>query len=307
MKTSEVTLEDIQSSVLAVPPLARHDDYTFNHDENEALVRYLERGGVTTLLYGGNANLYNVGLNEYGNILQALTDIAGDTTWIIPSVGPSYGMFMDQAEVLKDHDFPTAMVLPTQTAANPEGVETGLRHFAASLGKPIVVYLKYEDYLTVEGLGRLVDDGLVCAVKYAVVRNDPTNDAFLSQLCKRIDSRLLISGIGERPAVVHWRDFGLRVFTSGSVCIAPRQSTQLLNALKQLDYNKASDLRERFLPLEDLRDSINPIRVLHDAVTLAEVANMGPILPLASNIDAAERRLVEAAAKKLAASETVAV
>ncbi|MFM0327115.1 hypothetical protein [Caballeronia glebae] len=39
---------------------------------------------------------------------------------------------------------------------------------------------------------------------------------------------------------------------------------------------------ERFLPLETLRDDISLIRVLHDAVTLSDMDDMGPILPLLS-------------------------
>ncbi|MEX2540930.1 MAG: dihydrodipicolinate synthase family protein [Trueperaceae bacterium] len=298
-----MTFEDLDASVIAVPPLARRDDYSLNTEANRALVHYLETGGVSTILYGGNANFYNIGLNEYAAILQSLTEIAAKDSWMIPAVGPSYGMFMDQAEVLTDFDFPTAMVLPMSTAATPAGVETGLRRFAERFGKPIIIYLKFEGYLTAEGVRRLVDDGLVCAVKYAVVREDPLIDDYLRELCDTVDRRYLISGIGERPAIVHLRDFGLSSFTSGSVCVAPRQSTQLLRALKRQDYEEATSLRGRFLPLEDLRDSINPIRVLHDAVSLADIADMGPILPLSSNLDETDRDRVAAAATDLAERE----
>lgn len=63
-------------------------------------------------------------------------------------------------------------------------------------------------------------------------------------------------------------------------------------------------MRERFLPLEDLRDGIHPIRVLHDAVTEANVADMGPMLPLLSNLDADERSRVREAARALMAHES---
>jgi hypothetical protein len=48
---------------------------------------------------------------------------------------------------------------------------------------------------------------------------------------------------------------------------------------------------------------MGPIRVLHDAVTLAGIADMGPILPLLSNLDAAERARVLPAAKALLAHD----
>lgn len=303
MKTTEVTFKDLHSSVLAVPPLARTKDLRFDTQGNAALIRHLERGHVTSIMYGGNANFYNVSLSEYSSLLASIVELAGESTWIIPSAGPSYGMFMDQVEILRDFDFPTAMVLPMTTATTSDGVETGLRRFAERLGKKIIIYLKHDGYLTTAAVKRLVDDGLVCAVKYAVVRPDPSKDDYLRELCESIDKRLIISGIGERPAITHLRDFGLRVFTSGSVCVAPRQSTQLLHALHEKDYTAAAAIREKFLPLEDLRDSINPIRVLHDAVTLANVADMGPILPLASNLDEQDRKRVAEAARELAASD----
>ncbi|MEX2534604.1 MAG: dihydrodipicolinate synthase family protein [Trueperaceae bacterium] len=303
MKTTDATFEDLHSSVLAVPPLARNDDYSLNLEANRKLVRYLEGGRVRTILYGGNANFYNIAPSEYASTLENLASIAGEDTWVIPSAGPSYGMFMDQADVLRDFDFPTAMVLPMTTASTSDGVEEGLRRFARRYGRRIIVYLKTEGYLSAAAVKRLVDDGLVCAIKYAVVRATPERDEYLSELCELIDRRLIVSGIGERPAVVHLREFGLRAFTSGSVCVAPRQSMDLLRALGEGDYTRAETIRERFLPLEDLRDGINPIRVIHDAVTLAGIADMGPILPLASNLLGEERELVGAAARRLADGE----
>ena len=57
---------------------------------------------------------------------------------------------------------------------------------------------------------------------------------------------------------------------------------QLLRALKQHEVATAEALHARFLPLEDLREAISLIRVLHDAVTLCGLADMGPQLPLLS-------------------------
>ena len=81
MKTSAVGPADLARSVLAVPPLARNPDLTLNAEANAALIRHLEAGGVSTLLYGGNANLYNVGLYEYGAILDLLEQSAAPESW----------------------------------------------------------------------------------------------------------------------------------------------------------------------------------------------------------------------------------
>lgn len=55
------------------------------------------------------------------------------------------------------------------------------------------------------------------------------------------------------------------------------------------------------MPLETLRDDISPIRVLHDAITLVGIADMGPILPLLHNLEEEHVSVVQKAAQKLLA------
>jgi dihydrodipicolinate synthase/N-acetylneuraminate lyase len=294
-------IADPKKTVLAVPPLARYPDLTLNRAANAALIRHIEAGGVRTLMYGGNANFYNIGLYEYGAAVDLLLELAAPGTWVIPSVGPDFGKMMDQAEMLRSRPFPTAMVLPASAAFTESGAEAGIRRFADRLGKPIILYIRSEAYLSPAAVERLVVDGLVKAIKYAIVREDPRQDRYLAALVERVDRDLVISGVGERPAIIHLRDFKLASFTSGSVCVAPRISQALLEALQRKDYPAAERLRAAFIPLEDCRDSHNPVRVLHEAVTLAGIADMGPVLPLMSNLDVAHAGEVRAAAMTLRA------
>ncbi|HTM44377.1 MAG TPA: dihydrodipicolinate synthase family protein [Polyangiaceae bacterium] len=285
MKTTAVTPQDLGGSVLAVPPLARRADLTLNREANAALIRHIESGGVSTFLYGGNANFYNIGLYEYGAVLDQLAELAAPNTWMIPSVGPEFGRMMDQVALLKTRSFPTVMVLPLMFPATVAGVEVGIRRFADAFGKPVIVYLKNEPYLTPEAVKRLVDAGVVAGIKYAIVRDEPKQDAYLTKLIDLVDRKLIVSGIGERPVITHLRDFQLNGFTSGSVCVAPRGSAKILQAIKRKDWDEAEKLRAAYIPLEDLRDGHSPIRVLHEAVKLAGIADTGPMLPLLSNID----------------------
>ena len=294
-------IDDPKNTVLAVPPLARNPDLTLSRAGNAALIRHIEAGGVRTLMYGGNANFYNIGLYEYAAAVDLLLELAAPGTWVIPSVGPDFGKMMDQAEVLRGRPLPTAMVLPASVFFTEGGVEAGIRRFTDRLGKPAILYLRVEAYLGPAAVERLAKDGRVKAIKYAIVREDPRQDHYLLELIQRIDRNLIVSGIGERPAIVHLRDFGLASFTSGSVCIAPRLSQAILAAMRRNDYETAERLRAAFLPLEDCRDAYNPVRVLHEAVTLAGIADMGPVLPLMSNLDAAYAAKVREAAKALRA------
>jgi dihydrodipicolinate synthase/N-acetylneuraminate lyase len=301
MYTGPTTLAKLQGSVIAVPPLARNADLSLNKAENLKLVRHIEAGGVNTLLYGGNANFYNVALSEYDSLLAMLAEIAAKDTWVIPSVGPAYGTMMDQAKILKNHAFPTVMMLPPHAATTPAGFATGARRFIEAYGKPVVLYLKEENIIDVAGVKKLVDDKLISWIKYAVVRKDPSQDVYLSQLVTAVDPKLIISGIGEQPAIIHMRDFGVAGFTAGCVCVAPAPSAKLLKAILARNWAEAERLRALFVGLEDLRNNINPIRVLHEAVTLAGIADMGAILPLLSPISDEQKKQVGAAAKALLA------
>lgn len=304
MKTTPVTKADFERSVLAVPPMARHADFSLNVEANRALIRYLEAGGIRTLMYGGNANVYNLGVLEFEREMTALADLAGTDTWVIPSIGPEYGKALDQAQILKGIPFPTAMVLPMGFPATPAGVATGVRKIAERYGKPVIAYVKADNYLKPSDAGALIRDGAVVALKYGVVRKEPATDAYLSALLDHVSADKIVSGIGERPAPAHLIKFGLMSFTSGSVCVAPRLSLALLRALKTDDEDKALQLQTPFLPLEDLRDALSPIRALHTAVSLAEIADMGPMLPMLTEIeDPAHRRDIERAALALRAKD----
>jgi dihydrodipicolinate synthase/N-acetylneuraminate lyase len=300
MKTTPVTKADLEASILSVPPLARNKDLSLNVEENRKLVRYLEEGGVTTLMYGGNANFYNLGVFDYAATVDALAEIADGESWVIPSVGADFGKAMDQAKILHDMNFPTCMILPLNFPATPAGAAQGIARIAKQFGKPVIAYLKAENYLRPEDLGALARDGIICGIKYAVVLDDPLKDEYLTRVLDHVSRDLVISGIGERPAIAHLRDFKLTGFTSGSVCVAPYLSTSLLQALKAQDYARAEKIRALFMPLEDLRDGNSPLRVLHEAVTLSGIANMGPMYPMLSNIDDPSKLAqIKAAAEKL--------
>jgi dihydrodipicolinate synthase/N-acetylneuraminate lyase len=304
MKTTPVTKADFERSVLAVPPMARNADFSLNVGGNRALIRYLEAGGIRTLMYGGNANVYNLGVLGFEAEMSALAELAGPETWVVPSIGPEYGKAMDQAQILRDIAFPTAMVLPLGFPATQAGIAIGIRKIAERYGKPVIAYVKSENYLKPSDAGALIRDGAVIAVKYGVVRKEPATDAYLSALLDRVEADRIVSGIGERPAPAHLIKFGLVSFTSGSVCVAPRLSLALLAALKAGREEQALELQTPFLPLEDLRDALSPIRALHSAVSLAGIADMGPMLPMLTEIeDPAQRRDIERAARVLRAKD----
>lgn len=304
MKATTVSKSDIQMSVLAVPPLARRADFTIDREQNSRLLAHLRSGGVRTFMYGGNANLYNMGVTEFGALLEMLQDIAIDEDWMIPSVGSDFGKALDQVAIARKFPFPTVMVLPHRFPATPAGIATGLRRLSDAYGKPVIAYVKDDGFIEAADLRRLAADGVVCAIKYAVVRKEPASDPYLEEVLSGVDRSMVISGIGERPAIEHMTKFGLACFTSGSVCVAPGLSMAILGAIRRGDLAEARRLRALFLPLEDLRDAHSPLRVLHEAVRLAGLCDSGPMLPFLSNlVDPSLVSSIQRAARDLLAAD----
>jgi 4-hydroxy-tetrahydrodipicolinate synthase len=291
----------------AVPSLARKKDSRRSLDlaESERLVRHIARGGVTRFIYGGNAFLYHLTLAEYEELLNWMDGFSEDLC-MVPSAGPSYGRAMDQAPLLKKHRFPCVMMLPCNDPRDAAGLEVGMREFADAAETPLLLYLKGENNFGadrmagLDALARLVDERICVAIKYAIVRANPAQDDYLAALLERVDRNLVLSGMGERPAVCHLRDWKLPGFTTGSGCIAPRLTSALFEACSRGDFAAAQRLRAEFLPLEDLRDAWGPARVLHFAIEFAGLAKTGPLTPYLSSLAPDQLQKLAPVAKSLA-------
>jgi len=295
MLAAPFSVPQLRQSVIAVPPLARDAALEVCRAENEKIIHYLEAGGIRSLLYGGNAIFYHMRLSEYGRTLEMLAESTGDETVVIPSFGPSYGVAMDQVDVIKEHPFPTAMLLPSRDVVDQQGIATGVRYLAEKLGKPLVLYLKFDRWLDPALIRSLESDGVISWIKYAVVRDDPSKDDYLRRVQNVFPSERIISGIGEQPAIVHLRQFGLAGFTSGCVCVAPERSMEMMHALHREDDATAEQIRRWFEPLEDVRNEINPIRVLHYAVSAAGIADTGPMLPMLGELSSDDESRIRSA------------
>ncbi len=297
--------------VFAVPPLARAAGKTraIDFEQNARIVDSIAQGGISRFIYGGNAFLYHLTLAEYEQLLQWLAELQSSRLWFIPSAGPSYGRLMDQAPLLRRFQVPCVMTLPCGDPRDAAGIERGFREFAEAAGARLMLYLKEETNMGADraaGLdivGKLVDEGICIAIKYAVVRDQPEQDAYLDQLLKRVDRGKVISGIGERPAITHLRQWGLPGFTTGSGSLAPGLSAAVFTACCAGDYTEAERLRSVFLDLEDLRDAWGPARVLHHALELAEIAVTGPIPPFISQLSAEQQSRLRPVVQKLIAQQ----
>jgi hypothetical protein len=291
MRTQGIALSDWQG-VFSVPSFARQRDSRRSPDwpQNQRLFDHIRSGGITRFLYGGNAFLYHMNLADYADLLSWLAGQADDC-WCIPSAGPSFGRLEDQAPLLRRHRFPLVMHLPCADPRDASGLEAGLRDFAHAAGTPLLLYVKDRDNFGanhlagLDAIARLIDSGVALGIKYAVVQDPISPDPYLSALLARVPRHLVLSGMGERPALTHLRDFGLPGYTTGSGCLAPARTQAMFEACQAQNWDAAASLRSHFLPLEELRDAHGPARVLHAATTLSGLADLGPIPPFVSALD----------------------
>lgn len=303
MRSQPLQPADYARSVVAVPPLALHPDLSLNEAANERLIRHIEQGGVSILLYGGNANLYHIDLGRFRALLGLLAARTAPETAVVPSIGPDFGKMLDQAPILRAAGFRDAMILPTGFPADPAGIAEGVRRVADALGFSVVLYVKRDGYIDPARLERLVAGGEVRFVKYAVERTDPFADPYLDALIAAIGRERIASGMGETPLHAHLAHHHLAGYTSGGVCIAPAASMALLRAYKSGDTAAAERLRAPFLAFEAVRSRLGGISVLHDAIALSGIAETGPILPLLSNTAEASRPAIREVVQGLTAIE----
>ena len=75
----------------------------------------------------------------------------------------------------------------------------------------------------------------------------------------------------------------------------------MMHAIHAKDFVKAEAIRASFVPLEDLRNTIQPIRVLHEAVAAAGIAATGPMQPLLGELSDANKSAIKQAVEALLA------
>lgn len=292
---------DYARSVVAVPPIALMSDGTVAREANRDLMAHVADGGIRTLLYGGNANLYHYGTAMLREALAVLTEGQPEGTTLVFSIGPDFGKAMDQVEDMRRAGITNVMMLPMAFPADPRGIAEGVRRIADKLGAGLVLYIKREQQVDAIDVGRMVEEGAVSFVKYAVERSTPREDAYLDALIAAVGRERIASGYGETPILDHIGKRRMSTFTSGAVCIAPAASNALLQRLRA--GSDVSRALEPFLEFERQRARIGGTKVLHDGITMTGLADCGPQLPFVSSLTDEEFEAIRPSVNALMAAE----
>jgi 4-hydroxy-tetrahydrodipicolinate synthase len=299
MRTTSVTPSRLSSSIIALPAIARRVDGRIDLEESRKIVDWLVSAGVTAFMYGGIGGLFNARLSEYGQILDLLEAVAPKDAWMVPSIGGDYGKATDQVALLRERDFPTAILLPF-SPVQPSGVATGIRKLADAYGKPLMVFFKSPDYLRPADIAALLKDGALCGVEYGIAPDANGRSPHLETLLGLLGSAdQLIDGAGE-VAIVRNSKFGIKGYTSGSGLLAPHLSMALLHAVQRGDRSAIETLSRPFEAFEAVRATYSAIPVVHAALSLAGIAETGPMEPFfESTFDQAATEHITRVAKEL--------
>ena len=129
------------------------------------------------------------------------------------------------------------MLLPCSDPRDARGLEAGVREIADAVAQPLIIYLKSEDGFGsdkeagLDAIGRLVDEGVAVAIKYAVVLDDPLHDP-VSRRDFSAASIAVTSSAEWESARRSCTCATLRCpgMTTGSGCIAPHLCSGALRA-----------------------------------------------------------------------------
>ena len=193
-------------------------------DAAEALARHIAAGGITPV----PLRRQRVPLSRHARRIRGAARLARRRSR--PTAGRSPASARRSAArsirraLLRRHRFPARHdAALRRSRATRRGLEAGLREIADAAGMPLILYLKSED-----GFGADRDAGprrgraasSTTASRRDQIRRRPRRSRAairISTGCSGASTAAAsISGMGERPAIVHLRDFGLGGLTTGS-------------------------------------------------------------------------------------------
>lgn len=279
-------------------PIGLQADLSVDAGATMQLAGHVRRGGIASLLFAGNGNLQSMSLGQFAVVLDVAADCAADGPVTI-GMGPELGRMLDQAPLIERCGLKSVLVLPILGPSDTHGTADGIRYIAQRLGHGVTVDLVRDNHLRPVTLAKLRDEGAVVAVRYCIPAVNPGDDGYLDRVVEIMGAGCVVSGMGEPAALDHLHVRGLGGMTSGAAALAPARVRAMVSALDADRVDDARRLLAPLLELERVRAMLGPVQVLHDAVSHAGIAAMGPQMPMVSPVKAKYRAAMEAAVRAL--------
>ena len=273
---------DDYKDVLVVTITPRCPDRTVDVEGVKRNAVYLADRGVKIIMpQCGTGLVYDSSLDDYRTTVEATMEAVGERTYVIPGVGPGFGRAEEMGRIAREIGVDAVMIMPVVGPASPEGLYNGMCDLIASLGLPVVLYLKDARLMPVDSTVRLAGMSQVHAIKYAVADYD-----MFDRLVQEVgDVVVLLCGMAEKPAVA-FMDHGAQGYSSGMANFLPKLSLAMHRAHRTGDRAEVERIHGLMVPFEDVRGeekgkyNAAALHVANEHVGLAG----GPVLPMCTDV-----------------------
>jgi 4-hydroxy-tetrahydrodipicolinate synthase len=246
----ESVKSDLRGVAFTVPTPFSEDGEEIRHDHLESHVRSLREEGARVVIPCGNTGeYYSLSNDERVAVVETAVEAMDGTGTVVGGLGGSLPTARSLLSRYEEVGADAAMVMnPVHTYIHRDGLRDYYQELLNATDLGIVLYKRgpeLDDDLILD----LVDEENLVAVKYAV------ND--IKAFSKVVDSAegdvVWSNGIAERFAPAYALE-GAEGFTTGVGSFAPQPTLELMDALREREYERAREIRDRFRPYEDLRE-----------------------------------------------------
>ena len=241
---------DLRGVAFTNPTPFSEDGEAVRHDELAAHVESLREAGARLVIPCGNTGeYYSLSNDERVAVVETVVDAMDGEGSVVAGLGGSLPTARSLLARYENAGADGVMVMhPVHTYIHRDGLRRYYRRIADATDLGVVLYKRgpeLDDALVAD----LAEEENVVGVKYAV--NDV--GAFSRAVATTEADVVWSNGIAERFAPAYAVEVA-EGFTTGVGNFAPEPALALMDALREEDYARAGELRERFRPFEDLRE-----------------------------------------------------
>lgn len=241
---------DLRGVAFTNPTPFSEDGADVLHDELGDQVASLRAAGAGLVIPCGNTGeYYSLSNDERAAVVETAVDAMGGEGSVVAGLGGSLPTARSLLSRYEDAGADAVMVMhPVHTYIHRDGLRRYYGELIDATDLGVVLY-KRGNELDDDLIADLAEAKNVVAVKYAV--NDVK--AFSKAVETTEDDVVWSNGIAERFAPAFAVE-GAEGFTTGIGNFAPEPALALMDALREGDYERAREIRERSRPYEDLRE-----------------------------------------------------
>lgn len=206
-------------------------------------------GGELFIPCGNTGEYYALTDEERVGVVEATVDVLDDNHAVVGGVNGSTKKAIELAKRYEESGVDAIMIMhPDHTYLHERGIREYYQRIVDAVDCGVVLYKRGSE-LSEDVIAELSVEENVVAVKYAV--NDVRS---FSQAVEHVSGDIVWSnGIAERFAPAYALE-GAEGFTTGIGNFVPNAVLELMDAIREEDWDQAKYLREVLRPYEDLRE-----------------------------------------------------